>query len=293
MQVVTKAAELNQIIKKYKKDGKIVGLVPTMGALHKGHKSLMDAARKECDIVVTSVFVNPTQFGANEDFDKYPRVFEKDMEVCKDAGCDIIFHPTPSEMYPEYDDNKPLKENLHVKELSYIVRVPEKYTNKLCGKSRPGHFDGVCTVVSKLFHIVKPDKAYFGQKDIQQLIIIKNMCKNLNMDIEIHGCPIVREDSGLALSSRNSYLSDVQKIAASSIFKVLSNIELMFNEGINDKQQVFSESLKFLAEGIEVEYLEVCDVNTLDYCQKIGHNNFVAIAAKIGNVRLIDNVVLN
>lgn len=161
MQVVTKADELNQIIKKYKQKGKTIGFVPTMGALHNGHKSLMVEARKECDIVVTSVFVNPTQFGANEDFDKYPRVFEKDMEVCKEAGCDIIFHPLPSEMYPEYDDNKPLKDNLRVKELSYIVKVPEKYTNKLCGKARPGHFDGVCTVVSKLFHIIKPDKAYF------------------------------------------------------------------------------------------------------------------------------------
>ena len=293
MQVVTKADELNKIIKKYKQNGKIVGLVPTMGALHKGHKSLIDTARKECDIVVTSVFVNPTQFGPNEDFDKYPRVFEKDMEVCKDAGCDIIFHPLPSEMYPEYDDNKPLKENLHVKELSYIIKVPEKYTNKLCGKSRPGHFDGVCTVVSKLFHIVIPDKAYFGQKDIQQLIIIKNMCKNLNMDIEIKGCPIVREDTGLALSSRNSYLSDEEKIFASSIFKVLSNIEFMFNDGVTDKQTVFGESLKLLDEHVKVEYLEVCDVNTLDYCEEIIHNSFVAIAARVGNVRLIDNVVLN
>ena len=293
MQVVTKADELNKIIKKYKQNGKIVGLVPTMGALHNGHKSLIVSARKECDIVVTSVFVNPTQFGANEDFDKYPRVFEKDMEVCKDAGCDIIFHPLPSEMYPEYDDNKPLKENLHVKELSYIVRVPEKYTNKLCGKVRPGHFDGVCTVVSKLFHIVKPDKAYFGQKDIQQLIIIKNMCKNLNMDIEIKGCPIVREDSGLAMSSRNSYLTDEQKVYASSIFKVLSNIEFMFNDGITAKEKDFEESLKLLDEHVKIEYLEVCDVNTLDYCEKILHNSFVAVAAKVGNVRLIDNVVID
>ena len=293
MQVITKAQELNKIIKKYKQEGKIIGLVPTMGALHRGHKSLIDAARKDCDIVVTSVFVNPTQFGEKEDFDKYPRVFDKDMELCKDAGCDIIFHPAPSEMYPEYDDNKPLKENLHVKSLSYIVKVPEKYTNRLCGKSRPGHFDGVCTIVSKLFHIVKPDKAYFGQKDIQQLIIIKNMCKNLNMDIDIQGCPIVRDDSGLAMSSRNSYLSEVQKISAASIFKVLSNIELMFNEGNDNKEEVFSESLKLLAEGIEIEYLEVCDVNTLDYCEKILHNSFVAVAAKIGNVRLIDNVVLS
>jgi len=180
MQVVSKVEELNLLIKKYKQNGKKVGLVPTMGALHKGHKSLIDSARKECDIVVVSVFVNPTQFGENEDFDKYPRVFDKDKELCEQAGCDIIFHPEPDEMYPDFIKGAPLKENLKVKELSYIVKVPEKYTNKLCGKSRPGHFDGVCTIVLKLFNIVKPDVAYFGQKDIQQLIIIKNMCKNLH-----------------------------------------------------------------------------------------------------------------
>ena len=293
MQVITKAAELCQLIKKYKKAGKTIGLVPTMGALHRGHKSLIDIARKDCDIVVTSVFVNPTQFGEKEDFDKYPRVFEKDMALCENAGCDIIFHPLPSEMYPEYDDNKPLKENLKIKELSYIVKVPEKYTNKLCGKTRPGHFDGVCTIVSKLFHIVKPDKAYFGQKDIQQLIIIKNMCKNLNMDIEIVGCPIVREDSGLALSSRNSYLTSQQKECAATIFKVLSNIELLFNEGKSNKKEIFEESLKLLHPDIKVEYLEACNLNTLAYCEKIVNNSFVAIAAKLGDVRLIDNVVIN
>ena len=293
MQVITRVSDLNQIVKKYKNKGKTVGLVPTMGALHRGHKSLIDMARKECDIVVASIFVNPTQFGENEDFDKYPRVFDKDKELCERAGCDIIFHPLPSEMYPEYDDSKPLKENLHVKNLSYIVKVPEKYTDRLCGKSRPGHFDGVCTVVSKLFHIVKPDRAYFGQKDIQQLIIIKNMCKNLNMDIEIVGCPIVREETGLALSSRNSYLSEEDKIKASSIFKVLSNIELMFNENKTDKNEVFNESLKLLNSDIEIEYLEVCNMQTLDYCEKIVHNSFVAIAAKISGVRLIDNVVLS
>ena len=293
MQVVTKVDELNLLIKKYKKLGKKVGLVPTMGALHNGHKSLIDAARKDCDIVVVSVFINPTQFGENEDFDKYPRDFEKDKIVCEKSGCDIVFHPEPEEMYPDFVPGGTLKENLKVKELSYIVKVPQKYTDKLCGKSRPGHFDGVCTIVLKLFNIVKPDVAYFGQKDIQQLIIITNMCKNLNLDIKIQGCPIVRESSGLALSSRNSYLSDEQKEKASTIFKVLSNIELMYNNGFTEKEEIFSESLKFLDKDIDVEYIESCDVNTLDYSPKIGHNSFVAIAVKIANVRLIDNVVLN
>ena len=292
MQVISTVKELTEVIKKYKRNNKRVGLVPTMGALHDGHKSLMDIARRECDIVVVSVFVNPTQFGENEDFDKYPRVFDLDKDVCQKAGVDIIFHPEPDEMYPDFIKGAPLKENLKVKELSYIVKVPEKFTNKLCGKSRPGHFDGVCTIVSKLFNIVQPDVAFFGQKDIQQLIIIKNMCKNLNMDIEIQGCPIVREKSGLALSSRNSYLSEEEREDAATIFKVLSNIELMFNNGFTDKKEIFTESLKLLSEKIEVEYLEVCDINTLDYCEKISHNNFVAIAVKLGKVRLIDNVVI-
>lgn len=292
MQVVSNAKELNDIIKKYKQKGKKIGLVPTMGALHNGHKSLIDIARKECDIVVVSVFVNPIQFGANEDFDKYPRVFEQDKELCQKAGCDVIFHPEPQEMYPDFVPNGTLKENLKVKELSYTVKVPEKLTNKLCGKSRPGHFDGVCTIVLKLFNIVKPDIAYFGQKDIQQLIIIKNMCKSLNLDIKIQGCPIVREPSGLAMSSRNSYMNNEQKENAASIFKVLSNIEFMANEGKTDKTEIFSESLKLLHPDIELEYLEVCDLDTLDYSEKILHNNFVAIAAKIGNVRLIDNMVI-
>ncbi len=293
MQVVTKIKELNEIIDKYKKNNKKIGLVPTMGALHRGHKSLIDAARKECDIVVVSVFVNPIQFGPNEDFDKYPRVFDKDIELCEKAGADIIFHPEPEEMYPDFVKGLPLKDNLKAKEASYIIRVPEKYTNRLCGKSRPGHFDGVCTVVSKLFFIVKPNIAYFGQKDIQQLIIIKNMCKNLNLDVEIHGCPIVREDSGLALSSRNSYLNEVEKIKASSVFKVLSDIVISFKHGKTNKKEVFEESLKLLDKDINIEYLEVCDVNTLDYCEEISHNSFVAIAAKLGNVRLIDNVVIS
>ena len=293
MQVVEKIDELNEIIKKYKKEGKKIGLVPTMGALHNGHKSLIERASKNCDISVVSVFVNPTQFGENEDFDKYPRIFENDKEVCERAGCDIIFHPAPEEMYPEYKKGAPLKENMKLRESSYMVKVPEKYTNRLCGKSRPGHFDGVCTIVSKLFNIVKPDVAFFGQKDIQQLIIIKNMCKNANMDIEIQGCPIIRETSGLALSSRNSYLTKEQKQKASSIHKVLSNIKSMFQNGETDKKKVFSESLLLLDKDISVEYLETCDINTLDYCEKIRHNSFIAIAVKLGNVRLIDNVVIS
>ena len=293
MQIIKKANELTEIINELKKEGKKIGLVPTMGALHRGHKSLIDAARKDCDIVVVSIFVNPIQFGENEDFDKYPRNFEKDKLVCKEAGCDIIFNPEPQEMYADYKKEASLKENLKIKEAFYTIKVPTKYTNKLCGKSRPDHFNGVCTIVLKLFNIIKPNVAYFGQKDIQQLIIIKNMVKSLNINTKIQGCPIVREESGLALSSRNSYLTESQKEKASTIFKVLSNIELMFNEGFTNKNEIFEQSKKLLHKDIEIEYLEVCDINTLDYSEKILHNSFVAIAAKIDNIRLIDNVVLS
>lgn len=292
MQVITKTKELDIIIENYKKKGKTIGLVPTMGALHNGHVSLFEKARKCVDIVIVSIFVNPTQFGENEDFDKYPRIFEHDIEICKKTGCDIIFHPTPSEMYPNYNEKKSFKENLYVKENSYIIKVPEKYTNKLCGKSRPGHFDGVCTIVLKLFNIVKPNKAFFGEKDIQQLIIIKNMCKSLNLNIEIIGCPIIREENGLAMSSRNSYLTIEQKKNASSIIKVLNSIKEAYLNGQNDKNEIFKKCLEYLHHNLELEYLELCDYETLDYSDKIRHNTFIAIAVHAGNVRLIDNVVI-
>ena len=176
-----------------------IGLVPTMGALHSGHKSLIKAANKENDIVVVSVFVNPTQFGPNEDYDKYPRTLDKDVELAKEGGADVVFAPSPREMYT----------NIYFEEKeTTLVCPPYKYVNCLCGKSRPGHFDGVCTVVSKLFNLVKPNRAYFGQKDAQQLFIIQKMVEELDFDIEIKKCPIVREIDGLAISSRNTYLSE-------------------------------------------------------------------------------------
>jgi pantoate--beta-alanine ligase len=287
MEVINLTNDLRKIINEKKKEGLTVGLVPTMGALHDGHKSLIEKARKTCDVVVVSIFVNPIQFGENEDFDKYPRNFENDKKVCLDAGCDIIFKPEYEEMYPEYKSS-----SKNVKDLTYIVKVPQKFTDKLCGKTRIGHFDGVATVVLKLFNLVKPDFAFFGQKDIQQFIILKNMIESLNLDINIQMCPIIREPSGLARSSRNTYLSDENKQKASSINKMLINIKTLFEKGENDKLSVFSKSKNFLDKAIEIEYIECCKLNNLDISEKLEDNTFVAIACKIAGVRLIDNIIL-
>ena len=287
MEIVNLTKDLRKLVNEKKKQGLTVGLVPTMGALHDGHKSLIEKARKTCDIVVVSIFVNPIQFGENEDFDKYPRDFENDKKVCLEAGCDIIFKPEYDEMYPEYKNS-----SKNVKDLTYIVKVPQKFTDKLCGKTRIGHFDGVATVVLKLFNLVKPDFAFFGQKDIQQFIILKNMVESLNLDINIQMCPIIRETSGLARSSRNTYLSEENKQKASSINKMLTNIKDLFEHGEKDKHSVFSKSKNLLDKDIEIEYIECCSLNNLDISEKIEHNTFVAIACKIAGVRLIDNIIL-
>ena len=198
--------DVRQNVKDWKKQGLTVGLVPTMGALHEGHLSLIKKAVEDCDRVVVSVFVNPIQFCAGEDLDKYPKTLEADEKLCNDAGVDIVFAPTPTEMYGQGQ----MRTNDF---LTYVI-PPFFYVNKLCGKSRVGHFDGVCTVVNKLFNIVQPDCAYFGQKDAQQLIIIKKMVEDLNIPINIISCPIIREASGLAMSSRNKYLSEADKVEA-------------------------------------------------------------------------------
>lgn len=199
--------EVRKQVKEWKKQGLTVGLVPTMGALHEGHASLVDAAGRECDRVVTSVFVNPTQFAANEDLESYPRDFERDCRILEEHGCDMVFHPSVEEMYPAG--------------FAAAVDIESEMTNQLCGKSRATHFKGVCTVVSKLFNIVGADKAYFGEKDAQQLAVIKTMVRDLDMDIEIVGCPTVREEDGLAKSSRNVYLSAEERKAAQVIYRAL------------------------------------------------------------------------
>ncbi len=261
-----------------------VGLVPTMGALHEGHLSLIKKAKETCDKVVVSVFVNPIQFGPSEDFDKYPRTLDKDMELCNSVGVDAVFAPTPAEMYGG-------KSKLSNDTLTYVC-PPFFYVNKLCGKTRTGHFDGVCTVVLKLFNIVQPDCAFFGQKDAQQVIIIKKMVNDLNVPIEIIQCPIVREESGLALSSRNKYLSEQGKKDALVLSSILNNIKKCYKKGITDVSALKETAYSFLTDKHDMEYLEILDKNTLEEQEKANDDSIALIACRVEGVRLIDNIYL-
>ena len=271
-------------IKSWKKDGLTVGLVPTMGALHAGHMSLINKCTERCDKTVVSVFVNPIQFGPSEDFDQYPRTLEADAKLCKKAGVDIIFAPTPKEMYGE---GHILSNDF----LTYVV-PPFFYSNKLCGKTRVGHFDGVCTVVNKLFNIVQPNFAFFGEKDRQQLIILKKMVKDLNIPVTIIPCPIVREESGLALSSRNKYLDENSKKDALALNKILFNIKLCYDKGITDVRALSETAYSFLNANHSLEYLEFRDKDTLEEKDRADADTIVFIAVKVGGVRLIDNIAL-
>ena len=281
--LLNKINEVREEVKKWRAEGLKVGLVPTMGALHEGHLSLIKKAKSECDKVVVSVFVNPIQFGPSEDFDKYPRTLEADMALCDKEGVDVVFAPNAAEMYGGG--------RLSNDTLTYVC-PPYFYVDKLCGKSRVGHFDGVCTVVMKLFNIVQPDCAFFGQKDAQQVIIIKKMVQDLNIPIEIIQCPIVREESGLALSSRNKYLSEEGKKNALALSKILNNIKACYNKGITDISALKETAYSYLTEKHDLEYLEMYNKNTLDDIEKADENTIVLIACRVDGVRLIDNIYL-
>ena len=276
--------EVREKIKCWKKEGLSIGLVPTMGALHDGHLSLIKKSVEKCDRTVVSVFVNPIQFCPGEDLDKYPRTLDSDVKLSDEAGVDIVFAPSPKEMYGEG----------HILSNDFLTYVipPFFYVNKLCGKSRVGHFDGVCTVVNKLFNIVQPDFAFFGEKDRQQLIILKKMVKDLNIPVEIIPCPIVREQSGLALSSRNKYLSDEDKINALALSKILFNIKACYNKGITDVKALTETAYSYLNEHHSLEYLEFRDADNLEEKKIADDSTIVFIAVKIGDVRLIDNIAL-
>ncbi|MBR5304595.1 MAG: pantoate--beta-alanine ligase [Candidatus Gastranaerophilales bacterium] len=258
-----------------------VGLVPTMGALHNGHKSLINKSVSENKNTIVSIFVNPIQFGANEDLDKYPRQLQEDAKLCESAGVNIIFAPKVSEMYGDDKNNLTL------------ICPPYFAVDKLCGKSRPGHFDGVCSVVAKLFNLTKANKAYFGQKDAQQLFIIQKMVRDLNFDIEIIPCPIVREFDNLALSSRNQYLSTKDRADALNISKALFNAKKMVGEGIKQTRAIIDASLKIM-ENLDVEYIEFVDKYTFEFQQEVNENTIMLIAARVqdSNTRLIDNINL-
>ena len=277
--------ELRELVKGWRKEGLSVGLVPTMGALHAGHRSLIEKSVSKCDKTVVSVFVNPIQFCPGEDLDKYPRTLNADEQLVSDAGADVVFAPSPKEMYGEG----------HILSNDFLTYVipPYFYVDKLCGKSRVGHFDGVCTVVNKLFNIVQPDFAFFGEKDRQQLIILKKMVKDLNIPVEIIACPIVREESGLALSSRNKYLSDEQKKDALALSKILFNIKACYNKGVTDVNALLETAYAFLNSNHSLEYLEFRDCENLEEKKVADSDTIVFIALKVGNVRLIDNIKLS
>ncbi|MDY2960632.1 MAG: pantoate--beta-alanine ligase [Hornefia sp.] len=274
MKTAKTVEEVRNLVKHCKAEGKSIGLVPTMGFLHKGHGSLIKKAREENDFVIVSDFVNPIQFGPNEDLESYPRDFDADCKLCESLGADLIFHPEPSEMY----------QNPHTTvDISLL-------SDGLCGSKRPGHFRGVCTVVSKLFNISKADRAYFGQKDAQQLAIIKKMVKDLNFDVEVIGCPIVREEDGLAMSSRNTYLNEAERKAALCLSKAIFAGKDAIHKGMKvcELQSLMSRIIT-CEPMAKIDYLSVVDLENLQPLEEIHEPVLVAMAVYIGKTRLIDN----
>jgi pantoate--beta-alanine ligase len=262
-----------------RREGKSLGLVPTMGALHEGHLSLVRAAKAQCDLVVVSIFVNPLQFGPNEDLAKYPRNVDRDRELLAKEGVDFIFAPRVEEMYP-------------AGAVTYVT--VEGLSDKLCGRSRSGHFRGVTTVVSKLFNIVEPDRAFFGQKDAAQSTIIRRMVRDLNIPVRVAVCPIVREPDGLAMSSRNAYLDAGQRKSALVLYRSLTAIQERFDQGERKAHVLIDAGKQTLAHAplVRLDYIEIVDPGTLEPVDDLSRGGLAAVAAFVGNVRLIDNFVL-
>lgn len=279
MRIIETVAEMQAFSRTAREEGKTIALVPTMGFLHQGHASLMVAGRKRADILVTSIFVNPTQFGPTEDFDAYPRDLERDRTVAESAGVDIIFAPKASDMYP--------------RGFQTFVTV-EELTRHLCGASRPGHFQGVTTVVAKLLNIVMPHTALFGKKDFQQLAVIRRMAADLNMDVDIVGMPIVREADGLAMSSRNAYLGPEERKNALCLSRSLASVRVLFRGGERTVAALREKVLRIIGEvpGAVIDYADFRDSDTLEAVETVDGRTLIALAVKIGTTRLIDNCVL-
>lgn len=281
MRVIEDIQQMQKISTVLKKEGKRIGFVPTMGYLHEGHISLIKRAKEENDVVVVSIFVNPIQFGKNEDFDRYPRDFKRDLDICaKDNNVDYLFYPSYNQMYPE----------------GYKTYVEvEKLSNILCGAFRPGHFKGVATVVLKLFNIVQPDNAYFGKKDYQQFKIIQQMVRDLNLTVNVIGCPTVREPDGLAMSSRNSYLSSAERESALYISKALFKMKEEFESGTRDVSMLIDIGRSILQQAPllrEIQYLEIVDSEDLQPKKIAQKGDVILLAVYIGQTRLIDNIQL-
>ena len=278
MRIVTRSEDMQRVSLEYKRQGKTVGFVPTMGYLHEGHTSLINIARKHADIVVVSIFVNPIQFGPSEDYDRYPRDIERDKEILEKMGVDVMFYPSVDDMYP-----KGFTTYVEVKGLS----------DKLCGRYRPGHFRGVTTVVAKLFNIVMPDVAVFGEKDAQQAIIIKRMVRDLNFPVKIIVGPTVREPDGLAMSSRNEYLTEEERKVAPAIYQSLLLAKSLVEQGERDTSKIIAAMREFLSkyDRIKVEYIEIVDKEELNPIERLEKGEaLIAIAAYLGKARLIDNI---
>ena len=280
MIIATTVAQVRAQVAAWKKEGLTVGLVPTMGYLHEGHASLVDEAVRQCDRVVASDFVNPTQFGPNEDLEAYPRDFDRDCALLEEHGCAMVFHPAVEEMYAPG--------------AATYVEILSDMPKQLCGKTRPIHFRGVCTVVSKLFNIVTPDKAFFGQKDAQQLAIIRQMVRDLSYGIEIVGCPIVREADGLAKSSRNTYLSEAERQAALVLSESVFLGQKMVAEGETDANKIVTAMTEHIqAQPLaKIDYVSAVDGVTMDPVDRIAGTVLVAMAVYIGKTRLIDNFIV-
>ena len=279
MEVVTRISEIQFFIRKAKESGQTIGFVPTLGYFHKGHLSLMQRAREENDFVMVSIFVNPTQFGEGEDYLKYPRDLRQDKKLAEEMGVDLIFSPQVSEMYPAG--------------FSTFINV-ENLTTHLCGISRPTHFRGVTTIVAKLFNIITPDCAYFGQKDYQQLVVIRQMVNDLNLNIKIVSLPIVREKDGLALSSRNSYLNSSERKSALILYKSLQKAKEMMKSGERKTKKIIGEMEKMIRKEklAKIDYMSICNPQTLEDVEEVKGETLVALAIWIGKTRLIDNILL-
>ena len=279
LKIIRSVTDMQQCADDLRRQNKRIAFVPTMGFLHEGHLSLMRVGRRVADVLVVSIFVNPAQFGPEEDFETYPRDFDRDLDLCRREKVDIVFTPSRSELYTE--------------DFQTTVRL-ESLPKHLCGLSRPVFFTGVATVVAKLFNIVKPHMAVFGEKDYQQLLVIRQMVRDLNLDVEIVGSPLVRESDGLAMSSRNNYLSSQQRPAALSLYHSLCKARELVRGGISESARIISEAEKMISAHADndIDYLSICDMQTLDPVDRIDRPVLMALAVNVGGVRLIDNSVL-
>lgn len=279
LQIITTINEIKKSIQNIRDNRLTIGFVPTMGALHEGHLSLIKRAKKENDKVVVSIFVNPLQFGKNEDFKQYPRTFDKDCESLSMEGVDILFSPSATEMYPEVFCTSVIVEHLE---------------DKLCGRSRQGHFRGVAVIVTKLFNIIKPDNAYFGQKDFQQTVIIKRLVADLNIDVNIKVSETIRDKDGLALSSRNSYLNKTERQEATCLYRSLTKAKSLVNAGTTNPEEIIHEMEKIIndCKTAKIDYISIVNPETLELVINVNRGDVAALAVKVGNTRLIDNMIL-